>query len=79
MIRTNYEKQAVIQRLLNQKKETEEESFIQEAKMKSKWVSKLPSRISKETDYDIPAEVILSQTAKAKKKNGSRISDNAPR
>lgn len=79
MIRTKYEKQAVIQRLLNKKKDTEEEGAIQESQMESKWGSRLASRVSKENDYDIPAEVILSQTTRAKRRNGTQVSDHAPR
>ena len=67
MLRTNYERQAVIQRLLNQKEETEVESFINEDASQSQFMTENPSTVSKENDYDIPAEVILSQTTKEKK------------
>ena len=43
-------------------------------------ISHNPSTISKENDYDIPAEVILSETTKAKQEiNYSQIPENMQR
>ena len=69
MLRTNYERQAAIQRLLNEREETEINSFIHEDPSKREESELNQSTNSKENKYDIPAEVILSQTTKAKKSN----------
>ena len=79
MLKTNYERQAVIQRLLNQKEETELESFIHTNPSSPK-PPVYPPSISRENDYDIPAEVILSETTKAKQEiNFSEIQENMQR
>jgi hypothetical protein len=67
MLRTKYERQAVIQRLLNKKQETNDETFPQEFTSINQFPSNFKSTISKENDYDIPAEVIISQNSKAKR------------
>jgi hypothetical protein len=67
MLRTKYERQAAIQRLLSKKEETDNNSFTQEFIAENKYSPRIRSVISKENDYDIPAEVILSQTSKAKR------------
>lgn len=67
MLRTKFDKQAAIKRLLNQQEEQESEDYVREEPTINTNFRQNHSTFSKENNYDIPAEVILSQTTKARK------------
>jgi hypothetical protein len=80
MLRTKYERQAAIQRLINQPIKSEISSFIREEPESNTIYEQEKSTVSKDNRYDIPAEVIISQTTKAKQENNlTQISQNMQR
>lgn len=77
MLPTKREREAAVRRLLGQRAESGAESLAQESGMESKWAGR--GAQSREEDYDIPAEVILSKTARARERQRLRASGPQPR